>query len=357
MKKIKISFLLNILVVIICLSLVAYFIFSKDGLRDLIRSADGITWSWIVGALACHGGNAVMDCVLTWQFARHKYKDFSFKDGIKAAVTGHFFSAVTPGGSGGQPMQVYCLNRCGVDVGFASSMLMQKFILFQITATMYAFVLFLFESKFVLSQIKGVFTVWFVAVGFATQIAFLAFLILASLRPQFLKRAMRVVSPIIVKFRGRENASKIIRKVDAKINVFRKSNKDFLKSPLIIIVYFVEIFIQITLIYSVPYFIYKGLVPNGDGSLAVMLCAVAFVNIVASMIPIPGASGASELAFSIFFGAFFTPATLKSAILIWRTITYYLTILIGAPFSITGRRRKELPTPDEVRRATENRVD
>lgn len=357
MKKVKFSLIFNIIVVIVCVSLVTYFIFSKDGLRDLMKSADEIAIPWIVGALACHLGNVVIDCILTWQFARRKYNKFSFRDGIKAAVTGHFFSAVTPGGSGGQPMQIYCLNRCGVDVGYASSMLMQKFIVYQITATAYALLLFLFKSRFVLSQIKGAFTVWFVAVGLISQVVVVAFVILASLKPKLLKKLVRIIFPIVVKLKGQKKANEFIRAVDSKINVFGKSNKDFLRSPVRIILYFAEVSVQITLIYAVPYFIYKGLLPNGNGSITAMLCAVAFVNVVSSMIPIPGASGASELAFSIFFGAFFTSGTLKSAILIWRTITYYLTILIGAPFSIIGKKRKEIPTPEKVQKVMKDSMD
>ena len=342
MKKIKFSAVFNALVIAVCIFLFFFFIFSKDGLSDLVKESHGIELKWIIAALGCHIGNIIVDCVLTWQFARQKYPDFTFMNGIKTAVTGHFFSAITPSSSGGQPMQVYCMSKMGIDVGFSSSMLLQKFVVFQIVATLYAAVLFAFKSKFVLAQINGMFTAWFVMIGFIWQVLVVAAVVLAGIKPTALKKLLRLISPVIRKFKGEKKTADLLRKIDSKINVFRKSNRSFMKKPGLIALYLTEAVVQITLIYSVPYFVYKSLIPNGNGSWVTMLCCVAFVTIVSSMIPIPGASGVSELAFSVFFGAFFTPATLKSAILIWRTITYYFTVIVEGPLSMTGEESKKV---------------
>lgn len=338
MKKIRWHLIFNMVVIISCVSLILYFIFSKDGLKDLIKSSESILWQWIAAALICHVANAFLDSVITWQLIRQKYKEFSFFNAVKAAVTGHFFSAVTPGSSGGQPMQMVSLKSCGVDLGFSTSILLQKFLVYQITSTVYAGVLFAFKSKFILSHIKGTLMTVFVIIGFATQLFVMLFVFFASFKPTVTKRLARLCANILKKFKIGKNHDKHIASIDAKINVFYNSNKRFFKQPLLMLKVFFEIVLQITCIYAVPYFIYRGLVPNGDGSPIIMFCAVAFVNVISSMIPIPGASGVSELAFSVFFGSFFTAGTLKSAVLIWRVITYYLTILVGAPFSIIRKR-------------------
>ena len=348
-KKITLSMIFNIFVIGICIGLIVYFIFSKDGLKDLMLSSGNYAWEWLIAAVLCHFCNVIIDCILTWQCIKEKYRKFSFMQSVKTAVTGHFFSAVTPGSSGGQPMQIYRLSRMGVDAGFASSVLLQKFLIYQITATVYAAVLFIANHNYILSQIKDSFTVWFVAVGFLMQLSLMAIVILAGLKPKWLKHTVRLFMPLLTKIKGLKYSQKIIRNIDSKINVFRKSNKDFFKKPLRIALYTAEVAIQITLIYSVPYFVYKSLLPNGSGNWITMLCAVAFVSIVSSMLPRPGASGVSELAFSMFFGSFFTGATLKSATLIWRTITFYFTIIIEGPMSIMGKDNSSRLSSKEVR--------
>ena len=62
---------------------------------------------------------------------------------------------------------------------------------------------------------------------------------------------------------------------------------------------------------------------------------------VSCMVPLPGAAGASEGSFYVFFSMFFTSATIKPATLLWRIITYYSVILITAPFSRITRKMQE----------------
>ncbi len=339
MKKIKWSYVFNASVIVICVSMILFFIFSKNGLSDLLHSAKDIAWGWLLVALICHICNAGIDCLVTWQFTRLKYKNFSMRNAIKTAIIGHFFSAVTPGGSGGQPMQVYAMRTMDVDIGFSTAMLIQKFLVYQVAATMYALVFFLTKSKFILSNINGKFMVLFVIVGFLSQLAVMFFLILACLKPGWIKKLIRLTAKLAGKILRNKNLDEKIKKADEKVDTFYNSNKQFLKAPKLLIIGFLEVVIQITFIYSIPYFIYRALVPTGTDSITLMICSVAFITVISSMIPLPGASGVSELAFSIFFGVFFTEATLKSATLIWRAITYYFTILVGAPFSILGKKK------------------
>ena len=58
-----------------------------------------------------------------------------------------------------------------------------------------------------------------------------------------------------------------------------------------------------------------------------------------NLIPLPGASGGAEAAFAMYYGAYFGDKTM-TAIVLWRTITYYGTIILTAPFSYYTRGHK-----------------
>jgi len=60
-----------------------------------------------------------------------------------------------------------------------------------------------------------------------------------------------------------------------------------------------------------------------------LLTLQTLLYISASFMPLPGASGAQEYGFSLFFGGIFPGSMMISAILVWRFITYYLLMLIG----------------------------
>jgi uncharacterized membrane protein YbhN (UPF0104 family) len=59
--------------------------------------------------------------------------------------------------------------------------------------------------------------------------------------------------------------------------------------------------------------------------------------LIGAFVPIPGGSGGIEYAFVAFFGFYITGSTLMAMLLIWRFITYYLSLLIGGLVIIFNR--------------------
>ena len=54
--------------------------------------------------------------------------------------------------------------------------------------------------------------------------------------------------------------------------------------------------------------------------------------LIGSFVPIPGGSGGLEYGFVKFFGVFIAGAKLSSIMLVWRILTYYLGMIVGAIF-------------------------
>ena len=57
----------------------------------------------------------------------------------------------------------------------------------------------------------------------------------------------------------------------------------------------------------------------------------------ASYTPLPGASGAQEGGFLLYFNGIFTEGTIGLALLVWRFFTYYIFLLIGMLFVLGER--------------------
>jgi uncharacterized protein (TIRG00374 family) len=56
----------------------------------------------------------------------------------------------------------------------------------------------------------------------------------------------------------------------------------------------------------------------------------AYVMIIGSFVPIPGGSGGLEYGFVTFYGNFITGSKLSALMLVWRFITYYFSMILGA---------------------------
>lgn len=339
-KKISWKFIFNAVVFGLCGFMVLYFCFSKGGLIELINSSHHIDIFWLMIAIGVHLLNIVLDAVILYRFLSLSSKGVKIKHSIKAALAGQFFCAVTPSSTGGQPMQVMILSHYGVDAGKATSALVQKFLVWQFTLTGYTIAIILFRFNFFAERLSPM--LWVAsAIGFIVQAAMIFVLMLVSFSHKITFRLIKWFCKIGNKLRMVKDPEKSIEKIEKQLVYFHESNKELSKHKKFLVINYILTIIQMTAIYVVPYCVYRALSPGSETQVGVfdIISAQAFVNMVSSLVPLPGASGAAELSFALFFNGIFDEMTMQSAILIWRTITYYGTIFICAPFSGIGKKK------------------
>ena len=83
-------------------------------------------------------------------------------------------------------------------------------------------------------------------------------------------------------------------------------------------------------LYLIPMVILFGLGDYTSVTGGYALITSAYVMLIGSFVPIPGGTGGLEYSFLTFYGNFITGSTLKAIMLIWRFITYYFGIIVGA---------------------------
>lgn len=87
-------------------------------------------------------------------------------------------------------------------------------------------------------------------------------------------------------------------------------------------------FIQLTVYFSITYFIYLSL--GQDGAHYIDILAIqTIVYVVVSFIPTPGGAGASEGSFYLLFKVFFSRDILLYAMALWRIIVYYGNMILS----------------------------
>ena len=73
------------------------------------------------------------------------------------------------------------------------------------------------------------------------------------------------------------------------------------------------------------------------------IISTASVMLITSIIPIPGATMGAEFSFIIFFSSYITGHQAKSMMLLWRFITYYIGLIIGAIVFAFAYKEKKAP--------------
>lgn len=334
-KKISGKTIFNVSVILISLVMLGYFCLSENGLVELSKNFKNLDKGWLIMALLNQALNIAIDAYMTYILVKSSVPSFKFHNALKTSMVGQFFSAVTPFATGGQPMQVYCMSKYGVEPGKGVSALTQKFVVYQSTLVAYSAAALLLKQDFFDDALSGV--MWTFAVfGFLSQ----AFVILMLLLFSFSRRLTNAILGFAKNLLTRFHRQKLYDKLggfERQLESFHDCNKELYKNRRLVVTAYVCTAVQLTAIFIVPYCVYRSFNLSG-APVSDMICSQAFVTMATCFIPLPGAAGASEISFLGFFSMYFTPETLKSGVLVWRIITYYLVILCTAPFSRLGKK-------------------
>ncbi len=326
------SSVLNALIIACTLGLVLY-LSARGGdigdAWDAMRSAD---LRWI--------GAAAASWVVFMAFEAMGLHVFFHQQGIKiryhtsflVALIGAFYSSVTPAATGGQPMQVFALRKRGVPAGISSSGLAVKFFTFQTALLSLGGVLWLLHPGIVAACIDQ--GKWIVLTGFLLNGLSVAAVILLAIN----KNIVRAIITLAIKI-GRalhlvKDVSRTVSRADAAMNDFHASVDMLTHHPIRLLKLYFLSCLQVLGLMSIVYCVYRALGLN-TLSYPEVLTLQFLLYIAASFTPLPGASGAQEGGFYIFFQHVFPADKLVGALLLWRFFTYYFTLIIGVGGIIT----------------------
>lgn len=353
-KKFKISgkLIFNLIVFAISVYLIFYFFVSEDGLIDLLSKPNSFNWGWIIIAFLVYEFNTIIDSFVTLLFIREKYKNFRFLDALKVSFVGVFFSAITPSSTGGQPMQLYLMAKKNISVGFGSACMTQKFIVYQIVTTVFSIFAVIYKFDFFQDTFTNIWSTLFIVLGFTAQLFVTSLFIILSFCRGITNKMINFIYKIMKFFRFIKNPEQKTERLKSEVETFHIGNSTLMSNKKLLISTYTLVCLQVLAILSVPYFIYIGFgmpeiaIANNlmPANLFDFICIQSFVLFTSNLIPLPGASGGAELAFTMYFGRFFNIGNvnkIKPAILLWRFVTYYGSIIVSAPFSYYTKSNSE----------------
>ena len=314
-KRFKISgtLIFNVAVVVISIWLIINFVCTENGLIDLLKRPDSFKWGWVIVGLVVFDCNMIIDGIVTQIYLRAEYPQFRFLDSLKTAFIGVFFGAVTPSNTGGQPMQLYFLSQKNIRIGYGSACLTQKFIVYQLVTTSFSIFAVIVRFGYFQTAFTNFWSSAFIIVGFVVQLAVTAMFLIVCFAESFTKKIIRLVYKIMKAMPFVKDPLKKVRSLTREFKMFHTANRMLMRNKKRLLIIFLLVFIQIICIMSVPYFIYIAFdMPNiavehhmPVASLFDFLCIQSFVLFTSNLVPLPGASGGAELAFSMYFGAYF----------------------------------------------------
>lgn len=269
----------------------------------------------------------------------------TFGQGMKYAYIGYFFSSVTPSATGGQPVQLYVMNKDKIHVAHGTMALLIELTSFQIVAffmeNIAAF--WIFSGRIHLDKVMLV----LVLVGYVMNLLFIAALVVVILSERLKKKIVNIIRFFVLKFPVRQK-EKINGKIEDVLGDF-ESCKDFFKNdPGLTMKVIIVSMIQIVCWFSIPWAVYHAMGETGSTFAALFLHQIV-LYMTTALLPFPGAEGISEFSFVKLFADIFTSVPVAAVVLVNRGISFYfLLILSGLLGILLGRSdRKKILTLSE----------
>lgn len=287
----------------------------------------------------------LLEAVATHIVAKAIHPEQKFVHTFVVSIVGQYFNCITPFASGGQPIQAYYLVRYGMPLGSGMTALLSKFICYQFVLTIYSAALLILRLSYVVSDLAAL-TVLVIA-GFIINLVVIVFLFMLAFFRKPTTKIAHFVIRMLHKLHIIKDLESKLEFIDVEMDKYYK-NFIFIKSkPMVILKMCIVTFIQLTFYFSITYVIYIGLGLGGGVSLAqgfsdylTIVACQAFVLMISSFVPLPGALGAAEGSYVAFFGSIFGNSVNLSTF-IWRFLTFYFPIIVGLIITLTVGNKKE----------------
>ena len=261
------------------------------------------------------------------------------------SCTGFFFSNITPSATGGQPAQVYYMNRDGVSVANGTIDMLLVTIGYHTAILTYG-ILALLTCGDLTEQLGGQ-VGFLLGVGFTIFVVLNVAMILFLFLPNPARRLCLLGLGIAVRVRPTLDRKKLEEKLDGYIGGYRQGAVVIRRTPGLLPKVFLCGLGQLGCTYLVPYLIYLAF-GLGEASLWQVFSLQVLCSISVGYLPLPGAAGAAENVFLRGFQAIFGLALVAPAMILSRTVSCYLVLVVTGIVTAVGHVHRRRPRPEQA---------
>ena len=317
----------GVLIVLAISAFVLYTDLKSTPLSEILGTAHGLNiWALIMVfglmllSYVCEAG---ILATLAHRKDEPKRSAWSF---LRIPIIQALFNAITPMSTGGQPSQLAAMIQMGMESGRSTSILLMKFIIYQIVVFFAYVFTIIFGFHTVMTKFAGLAV--FIAIGFLIHISSIIFLLAIMFAYRFTKRATNWGMDLLGRFMKKERVENWRKATLEKINTFYAESQKLKKEKNKLVIASVLTILQLLFFYSIPFMVLTALnVPCSWSSVTQMnIMIIMFMAI----IPIPGASGGAEYSFQTLFSTFISShGALILAMFVWRFATYFFGMILG----------------------------
>lgn len=295
------------------------FLFFSGQIEEFVSAFQNVDARWLFGAFVCAAlyfifgvGAYVVSAMLD------PGCPIGVRDLMAVESSGVFFGNLTPMQMGALPSQIYELTKAGLSVGEASAVQFSRFIMFQVGVVVFAAVMLLAKFEFFLESYGDI--VFINLLVFAGHALELAGLFVVCLCPGFVRRVGNALLARASRRGWVKNHDKWHDMLNNQVDEFSQAFKRSATHLSDMVVTLVVTLFQLASLYIMPWFVLHAFGESVDP--LTCLAAGSMVQLVSTIVPLPGGTGGAEGGFALFLGPWFGSAA-TAGFLIWRIFTFF----------------------------------
>ena len=245
----------------------------------------------------------------------------------KTNVIGSYYDNVTPLATGGQPFQIYYLNKRGVKGDAATSIPMSRYVFWQIAHVVFSSLMLIFNGSTYFSGSPLVVSA--ATIGLIINGSLMLIILFLSVSKRVGPRFVIGILKFLAKIKIIKNYQLTFRKVMKFVVGYQKCMKSIVKKPITVIIQLLLAFLGIIAYCSIAYFVYLAFYTGTEHVQFIEIVVKVIVcQLAVSFIPTPGSTGAAEYSFyAMFVGLLGSNAVI--AMVMWRLLTYFIALFQG----------------------------
>ncbi len=335
MKKSFRHYAVNLIWIAVFAGLALFFTL-KGEFKEIMNLLSHIHLFWLLVIFAISLVPAITEGHIFKLFVNIYDKRYTFKQGVVNALSGSFFSGITPFASGGQLAQVYIFKKQGIPATMSVGVLLMYFIIYQVSMVLYTLVVLLCKFQYFFNEYSQF--VSLALIGFIINAAVISALFFGAVSARFQHFLTEFVLKIGAKLHLVKDYDQSVKALKGKLRDFRRELNIMRHHKKAITKSLILMFFRLTLQYSLPFLSMLALgvkLPFKEYFNYVGICALIYL--ITAYIPIPGASGGSEGTYVLLYSYLMGSVLASSTMLIWRFSTYYLVMIIGVIVFLTDK--------------------
>lgn len=323
---------LNVALVVLITWFALHMIFKDNEPEKILEQIKMADARWLILAAVLMFLFATFESfILKYLFSGLKQK-ISYVKCFFLAWVEFFYSQITPGASGGQPVQIYYMGKCGIN-GFVSTMVcMLVTLTYKFMLVILCIVFIILRPELTIVAIEDVIVLFII--GVFLQAGFATFLLIAVTKPAFASWIINTLIKWGIGLHLIRHPEKLIAKANESLKQYDQASVFIRQNKRVLLNVFLITAVQRMMYYMITYCVTQalGIDCNWIDVVAIQL----MLSMAVDALPLPGAAGANEIVFNRLQKQIFGPEKLAPGLLLNRGITYYLLALTGGVLSLIG---------------------